>query len=263
MLSSITLKTVFEKRWSMLAWFAGLFLTTVVIMLLFPTLRDTFGKALNDVPESIKGILGDATTYQRINGFIDIQVLAQMVFMTIVCGIILFTGVIAGDENEGTLQTLLANPVSRTKVYFEKLAGASLLLFIVNLSIFLGTLVGAAIVSESVDIVRLALACFMLYVVTLLFSVIGFSIGAVTGKRGLAGALAGTLAFVSYLITNLVSSVKMLKSVNRFSPYEYFNKPSVLDNGVEIIDLIILISISFVFIIIGYVFFTKRDLSHK
>ncbi len=263
MLSSITLKTVFEKRWSMFAWFAGLFLTTVVIMLLFPTLRDTLGKALNEVPESMKGILGNAQTYQRVNGFIDIQVLAQMVFMTIVYGIILFTGVIAGDENEGTLQTLLANPVSRTKVYFEKLAGASLLLLIVNSSIFFGTLVGALIVSESVDVVRLALACFMLYVATLVFSVIGFSIGAITGKRGLAGALAGTLAFVSYLITNLVSSVKILKPVNRFSPYEYFNKPSILDNGVEIKDLLILVSILLVFVIIGYVFFTKRDISHK
>lgn len=263
MLRSITLKTVFEKRWSMLAWFVGLFLTTVVIMLLFPTLRDTLGKALNEVPESMKGILGNAQTYQRVNGFIDIQVLAQMVFMTIVYGIILFTGVIAGDENDGTLQTLLANPVSRTRVYFEKLAGASLLLFIVNSSIFFGTWIGALIVSESVDLVKLATACFMLFVVTFVFSAIGFCIGSVTGKRGLAGALAGTLAFVSYLITNLVPSVKILRSVNRFSPYEYFNKPSILDNGVEFKDLLILVSISLFFVVLGYVVFTKRDLSHK
>lgn len=263
MLKTITLKTVFEKRWSAFAWFAGLFVTTVVIMLLFPTLRDTFGKALNDVPDSIKGILGDATTYQRINGFIDIQVLAQMVFMTIVYGIILFTGVIAGDENEGTLQTLLANPVSRTKVYFEKLAGASILLLIVNSSIFFGTLAGATIVSESVNVIMLALACFMLYIVTLVFSVIGFSVGAITGKRGLAGALAGTLAFISYLVTNLAPSVKALSSVNKFSPYEYFNKPSILDNGVQLNDLLILLSISVVFIVAGYTFFTKRDISHK
>jgi len=138
MLKSITLKTVFEKRWSMLFWYIGLFSTTVLIMLLFPTLRDTFGQALNDVPDSIKGILGDAQTYQRINGFIDIQILAQMVFMTIVYGIILFTGTVAGDESEGTLQTLLAHPVSRKRVYFEKLLGVSILLFIVNSSVFFG-----------------------------------------------------------------------------------------------------------------------------
>lgn len=263
MLKSITLKTVFEKRWSLLAWYVGLFATTVLIMLLFPTLRDTFGKALSNVPDSIKPILGDAQTYQRINGFIDIQVLAQMVFMTIVYGVILFSGVLAGDENEGTLQTLLAHPVSRSRVYIEKFLGASLLLAIVNSSVYIGTWIGAVAVGQHVDLFRLALACGMLYLVTLSFSVIGFSLGAITGKRGLAGAVAGSLAFVSYLVTNLAPSVKQLKSINTFSPYEYFNKPSILDYGVAGKDFIILLTITVVFVAIGHLVFTKRDIAHQ
>lgn len=263
MFSSITLKTVFEKRWSLLIWYIGLFATTVLIMLLFPTLRDTFGKALNDVPESIRGILGDASTYQRIEGFIDIQVMAQMVFMTIIYGIILLTGVLAGDENEGTLQTLLAHPVSRSRVYLEKFFGATLLVFIANSSIFTGTLVGAAIVGESVNTLRLLLATLMLFLVTMAFSAIGFAIGAITGKRGVAGAAAGALAFVSYLVTNLAPSVDALKTINKFSPYEYFNKPSILDSGVQLGDVAILLGITLVCVVAGYVVFIKRDIPQK
>lgn len=263
MLNSITLKTVFEKRWSALAWFVALFATTVLIMLIFPTLRDTFGQALNDVPESIKGILGDAQTYQRINGFIDIQVMAQMVFMTIVYGIILFTGVLAGDEGQGTLQTLIAHPVSRTRVYLEKLAGASILLFLVNSSVYLGVWLGAVIVGESVDLWRLFLACGSLYLVTLAFSVIGFALGAFNGKRGFAGAIAGAFAFASYIITNLAPTVSALETVNKFSPYEYFNRPSILDNPVQWGDQLILLGICAVFIAFGYIFFVKRDIAQK
>lgn len=263
MLKSITLKTVFEKRWGLLAWYIGLFATTVLIMLLFPTLRDTFGKALNDVPDSIKGILGDANTYQRINGFIDIQVMAQMVFMTIIYGVILFTGVIAGDETEGTLQTLMAHPVSRTRVYFEKLAGVSILLAIANASVYIGTWIGALLVGESVNLWRLALACGSLYLITFTFSVIGFSLGAVTGKRGFAGAIAGAVAFASYIITNLAPTVSALQTINKFSPYEYFNKPSILDNGIQYGDQFILLGICAVFIALGYWVFTKRDIAHK
>lgn len=263
MLSSITLKTVFEKRWSALAWFVALFATTVLIMLIFPTLRDTFGQALKDVPDSIKGILGDAETYQRINGFIDIQVMAQMVFMTIVYGIILFTGVLAGDEGQGTLQTLLAHPVSRTRVFLEKLAGASILLFIVNSSVFLGTWIGALIVGESVNLWRLFLACSSLYLVTLVFSVIGFALGAINGKRGFAGAIAGALAFASYIITNLAPTVSALETVNKFSPYEYFNRPSILDNAVQWGDQFILLAICVFFIGISYIVFKRRDISHR
>ena len=263
MLRSITLKTVFEKRWSLLAWYVGLFATTVLIMLIFPTFRDTLGKALSNVPDSIKPILGDAQTYQHINGFIDVQVLAQMVFMTIVYGVILFSGVIAGDENEGTLQTLLSHPVSRTQVYFEKFLGASILLAVVNSSVYIGTWAGAVIVGQHLNLFRLALACGMLYLVTLAFSAIGFSLGAITGKRGMAGAAAGSLAFASYIVTNLAPSVKQLKTINKFSPYRYFNKPSIMDYGVRGMDFAILLGITIAFVGLGYILFNKRDIAHR
>ncbi len=263
MFRSIWLKTVYEKRWGLLAWSLGIFAMTFFVMLLFPTLRDTFGQALNDVPESIKGILGDAQTYQRINGFIDIQVLFQMVFMTVIYGVILFTGVLAGDENDGTLQTLLAHPVSRRKVYFEKLSGATVLLGLVSLAVFVGVWFGSLAVGESVNLFRLLLAILMMFLVSFVFSIIGFALGAITGKRGLSGAIAGALAFVSYLITNLAPTVKSLKGVNRFSPYEYFNKPSILDNGIQFSDLAVLLLISVVCIVAGYVVFTRRDIAQK
>lgn len=263
MFSSITLKTVFEKRWSLAIWYVGLFATTLLIMTLFPTLRDTFGKALNDVPESIRGILGDASTYQRIQGFIDIQVMAQMVFMTIIYGIILLTGVLAGDENEGTLQTLLAHPVSRSRVYIEKYIGAALLVLIATSSVFTGALLGATLVGESLDIIRLAQATGMLFLVTMAFSSIGFAIGAITGKRGIAGAVAGSIAFASYLVTNLTPSVDALKTINKFSPYEYFNKPSILDFGVQLGDVVILLAISLVCVAVGYGIFVRRDIPQR
>lgn len=263
MRKTIWLKTIYEKRWGLIAWYASLFVMTIFIMLLFPTLRDTFGQALKDVPDSIKGILGDAETYQRINGFIDIQVLFQMVFMTVIYGVILFTGVLAGDENEGTLQTLLTQPVSRKKVYIQKFFGATLLLALVCSSVYTGVLAGSFILGESVNWWRLLLAVKMLFLVSLVFSVIGYAIGAITGRRGLAGAIAGALAFVSYLITNLTPSVKSLATVNRFSPYEYFNKPSILDNGLQVGDVLILLMIVITAVIIGGVFFVRRNIPQK
>lgn len=263
MFKSIWLKTIYKKRWGLLAWSLGVFAMTFFVMLLFPTLRDAFGQALNDVPDSIKGILGDAQTYQRIQGFIDIQVLFQMVFMTVIYGVILFTGVLAGDENDGTLQSLLAHPVSRRKVYFEKLLGATVLLGLVSFAVFVGVWFGALAVGESVDLFRLAIAIKMMFLVSLVFSIIGYALGAITGKRGLSGAIAGALAFVSYLITNLTPSVKSLETVNKFSPYEYFNKPSILDNGIQLGDWAILLSISLFFIALGYIFFIRRDIHQR
>lgn len=263
MLNSIWKKTLYEKRWNLLAWQVGIFAMTVFIMALFPTLKEAFGQSLANVPDSLKSVLGDATTYQRINGFIDIQVMFQMVFMTVIYGVILFTGVLAGDEQEGTLQTLLANPVSRKKIYFEKLLGVSILLGLVGAAVFFGVWLGSLMVGEAVDVFRLILAVKALFLVSLVFSVMGYALGAATGRRGLAGAAAGAVAFFSYLITNLAPSVKSLEALNKFSPYEYFNKPSILDNGVQAGDWVVLIISSLAFIVIGYFFFVRRDIPPK
>jgi ABC-2 type transport system permease protein len=103
----------------------------------------------------------------------------------------------------------------------------------------------------------------MLFFVSLVFSAMGFSLGAMTGRRGLAGAFAGALAFVSYLITNLTPSVDSLKAANRFSPYEYFNKPSILDNGVQMGDVVILVGISVLILAVGFVRFLHRDIAQR
>lgn len=130
-------------------------------------------------------------------------------------------------------------------------------------SVYTGVLAGSFIVGESVNWWRLLLAVKMLFLVSLVFSVIGYAIGAITGRRGLAGAIAGALAFVSYLITNLTPSVKSLATVNRFSPYEYFNKPSILDNGLQVGDVLILLMIVITAVIIGGVFFVRRNIPQK
>lgn len=263
MLSSIWKKTIYEKRWNLLAWQVGIFAMTLFIMALFPTLKEAFGQSLANVPDSLKSVLGDASTYQRINGFIDIQVMFQMVFMTVIYGVILFTGVLAGDEGEGTLQTLLAHPVSRKRIYFEKLLGSTILLGLVSAAVFFGVWLGALMVGESVDVLRLALAVKGLFLVSFVFSVMGFALGAITGRRGLAGAVAGAVAFFSYLVTNLAPSVKSLETLNKFSPYEYFNKPSILDTGVQVGDWLILAITTAVFIVLGFVLFVRRDIPPK
>lgn len=263
MFKNIFLKTLYEKRWMQLAWGIGLFMLVVLTVAFFPTFQETFGQSLKDVPEGIKAFLGDAEAYQTIEGFIDLQVLSQMIFMTIIMGVILATGLIAGEENDGTLQTLLSYPVSRRTVYLQKLLACLAIIGVICLAIMLGIVVGALTVGESMAIGSVLLAIIMLWLVTLVFSLLGFSLGAITGRRGLSGAVAGALAFVMFMITSLAPSVPLLKTLNYLSPFYYHNNPSVLRVGLDWSDLAVLVSVNVVLVIIGYTVFMRRDVYQK
>lgn len=246
----------------MLAWALGLLLLTVFTMTFYPTFKE-IGQSFKDVPESLKGFLGDASSYTSIAGFADLQVISQYVFMTLILGVILFTSLLAGEENSGTLQSLLTQPIKRGSIYIQKLLGGMVVVAVVCLAVAIGAFFGALIVGEKLSIVNLLEAALAMFLVTLAFSALAYSLGAATGKRGLAGGLAGVLAFVSLLITSLAESVSSLKTIDKFLPFHYFNKPGILQYGIEWADAFILVTISIAVLAVGYILFIRRDIYQR
>lgn len=262
MLQNVFLKTLFDKRWSTLIWTVVIALFCLFVIILFPTFKESFGEALKDTPESLQSLLGNASDYQNINGYLDIQVVNQMVFLTLIMSIIMGTALLSGEETSGSLQSLLAQPISRSRVYGSKLAAMSLLLLIACLGVFAGTYLGALFIGEAGNIEsgRLLLATLMTWLITLFFGVLAFAIGAVTGKKGIAGILAGFLAFATFMITTLAGTAEILKTINYLSPFKYFNTPSIMKTGIDTNNILILVAGIIAMAVIGWFVFRKRDI---
>ncbi len=260
MFHTIFTKTLYEKRWFTLGWSVAIFLMVIFIMILFPTFKESFGTALKDVPESMQAFLGSAEDYQTITRYVDLQVVAQMVIMTIILAIILFTSLLAGDESTGTLQSLLYQPVPRWRVYIEKLYAGAVITAVASLALSLGVAIGALLIHEPIDMMRLIQTTIAIWLITMVFGAFTYCVGAATGKRGLTGATAGITTFVLYLITSLAATADSLNKLNYVSPFRYFNSPSVLENGLSVGHTLVLTTLVLLFAAIGYVLFMRRDI---
>ncbi len=263
MLRTIFLKTLFEKKWMTLWWLVSAVGLTIFIVIFFPGLKESFGKAIEQVPDSMKALVGNAEDYRTLAGYLTVQVFQQMIFLPVTLGVILCTGLLGGDENEGTLQTLLTFPVSRAKVYFDKLAASAAIVGIVTFGFFLGSWLGALIIGEPVDLWRLLQATFTAWLVSMMISLIGYALAAITGKRALAGSIAGAYAFAMYIVSTLVVTVHSLRFVDYFSPFHYFIHPSPLKAAFDFGDMAVLLGASLVFIALGYIVFQRRDVYQR
>jgi len=263
MFKTIFLKTLFEKRWMTLWWTLSSVALTVFIVLFFPALKDSFGEAVKQIPESMRSLIGSAEDYQQLGGYLTIQVFQQMIFLPIILGVILATGLLAGDENEGTLQTLLTQPVSRSRVYLHKLAASATIVGLVTFGFFFGSWLGALIIGEPINLWRLGQATLMAWVVSMAISVLGFAVAAITGRRALAGSVAGAYAFAMYVVSSLVESVKALRPLDYLSPFHYFNHPSPLKAAFDYGDMLVLLAAGAIFIILGYIIFIRRDIYQR
>ncbi len=263
MLNSTIGKTIFTKRWMLLGWFAGMAALVAFTMAFYPSLSKSFSETINNVPDSLKAFIGNSENYTTVSGYADLQVFFQFSYIVLIAGVILFTGELAGEENDGTLQTLLAQPISRGKIYIHKLIGSMVVLFGICFSLAFGILITLPLIHGSMSISRLILSVLDEFLIVLLFSSIGYTLGAATGKRAISGAITGALAFTSLLITSLAESVKSLKPIDKFSPFHYFDKPGILLHGPRWSDMILLTVNSLVILVIGFFLFKKRDIYQR
>lgn len=264
MLRSIFSKSLYERRFSIFIWFAIILFFSFLVVVLFPVFRDSFGASLKDVPESMKNLIGSAADYQTLTGYIDIQVINQMVFMTIIYAVILASGLLGGDESKGTLHTLLALPVRRSQVYLQKAGALLVILACITIpAIVLGCYIGSLFVHESIPMLRLLEASFGAWLVTAFFGILTYSVSSITGSRGIAGGLIGLFAFATYMITSLAATVEGLKTVNYLSPFHYFNSPSIMKHGLDSGNTLFFVATMLLLLVVGLGIFIRRDIYQR
>lgn len=265
MLSSIYLKTIYQKRWSMLGWGIGILAMVVFVMVFFPTISKSgmFDQTTAQIPDSLKSLVGDLNKYKEVGYYIQQQVFIQMPFLTIVFAAILCSSLIAGEEGSGTLQTLLTQPVSRSRVYVHKLLAGLTLIGVASLLVFMGIIIGLGLVNESVSGVRLLEACFNLFVISSFVGVLTYMVGAITGRRGLSGAIAGLVAFASYIVSTIAVGVTSLQGIDKLSPFHYYITTNVIDSGLNIKHIAVLVVLSAAAVVMGWFVFIRRDIIER
>lgn len=262
MLKNIYLKTLFEKRWVTFWWFAISFLLILAIVALFPLFKDSFGDLAN-VPDELKSLVGDAYAYSTIPGWLNFQVFDQMVFIGIILGIIIGGGILAGEENEGTLQSLMSLPIKRSTVYWQKFAAIASIVGAVTLCLLIGSWLGVALIGESVSVWKLVLCTLMAFLISVFFTALTYALGAITGKRSLAGTVVGLFAFASFMISSLAPGIEALKYIDHFSPFHYYNEPSPLIGSFQAVDALVVITATIALLVLGAKIFARRDIYQR
>ncbi|MCB2224357.1 MAG: ABC transporter permease [Actinobacteria bacterium] len=167
---------------------------------------------------------------------------------------------IAGEERDGTIGLLLANPVSRVRVLLSKLgslvtvvAGGVLVLW--GAAYLVPVLVGTD--TGGMDIAALMVH---LVVVSVFFGAMAMAIGAWTGNRGLAsGATAGVMV-VSFIVTGLLPLVSGWESVPKAFPWYYYDAAEPLINGIGWFHLSVLLAGIVVLLALAVIGVRRRDL---
>ena len=167
---------------------------------------------------------------------------------------------LAGEQADGTLDFLLANPITRRRVVLEKLIG--LCVVVVPLAAVAGATVVALglFIDLRVGIDRIAIACLGATLVAVFIGTLAMLAGAATGSHTVAIGLPTAVFAASYLIVGLAGLVSWLEPLRVVSPLYHANGTQPLLHGLPVANYLILFGLCVAAFVATSEIFNRRDL---
>jgi ABC-2 type transport system permease protein len=173
------------------------------------------------------------------------------------------TSAVAGERQRGTLEVLLARPLSRRQVYVTLLVAVLVFIGLVLAAAAIGTVIGSAVVGvvDQLPIERLP----MLWLNGMLLwgSIAAIGLAASVSFDRLTPALGITMAVVvvSYFLDILGSLWPDAAGLQPYSVFHYLTARDILGGTVALGGLVLLALVGGVAIALALVIFPRRDLA--
>ena len=239
MLRSVFLKTLRDSRRAFVWWSLGLVGMTALMIAVYPTVRDNpaLNKLVEEYPEVLQGFIsfGGDLDYTSGPGYLGSELFSFMIpLLLLVAAVGAGARAVAGEEEAGTLDLMLANPISRMRFVLEKLSALIVELVLLSLVLWTSLLVGVEAVDMKVSAMHLAAATTSAALLAVAFGSIAVLVGAATGRRSLAIGVPAAGAVAAYLVSSLAALVDFLDTVKLASPFYHYAASDPLRHGLDL-----------------------------
>jgi ABC-2 type transport system permease protein len=246
---------------AIVGWGIGLALFGAMYTSIFPEVADEMA-ALADL--SIYQAMG--IELGSFEGYIGSTVVLFIPIILGVYAIITSTQTLAGEEDGGTLELVLAMPMHRWQIVSTKAIGVGVACFFALVIAGIGNALVLNVIKASteVDITPLQLFVAVLngWPITLAFLMMGLFLGAYLPSRRIAALVLTVVFIASYFGENMAGLVESLDPIKPLSLFTYFDSSeTVFSEGVQASDVLILLGVAAVFFALALLSFQRRNVT--
>ena len=261
MLKNVLTKTLRDKRKAFLWWGLGVTFMVIWYTMMFTAIEGDIS-GINQMMESdfVKALLGGTYDLSTPEGWLGAELLPLLgPLIFIVFTVSFSTSSLTGEEETGSLDLLLSNPITRNSVYIQKFLAMILGMITLGVIFWLGTVIGTSAANMALSFLSLAEVTTSLILLGIIFGTFALALGGLTGKRGISTGVASAVGIVSYLLNSMAEIVGGLEKFRPVSIFHYYGGGEVLRNGLEIGNVAIMLAGIVVLLAIGMYGFQRRD----
>jgi ABC-2 type transport system permease protein len=241
--ATIFLHGLARFRGQVLGWGLALFLMGIIAVVRYDLVQENqvlIRQLLAGSAGDFIRMFGDIDRLTTPGGFFS---LAFFTYMPLVLGVFVVlagSGLVVADEEAGTLDLVLAHPISRRALFLGRLLALALATLAILVLSWLGFLV--AMTWSTLDAGRWALArpYVSLAAVLAFFGALSVLLSVTLPSRRSAAMTSGMVLLLSFFLTTLARLDKGLERVARFSPLAYYQSGEAIEglNGSWLVGLL-------------------------
>jgi ABC-2 type transport system permease protein len=257
--------TLWQRRFGVLGWSIGIFAFIFINMIVYPSFKDQAAeleKSFESLPDAAVQLFGGSTDFFSPIGFLNSQIFFLMLpLLLAIYAIGLGSGLLAREEQDKTIESLLARPVSRGKLLLAKALAGSVMLLAVTIVALLTTVVTAQLVDLDVAASKIALATLVCFMLSLSIGAIAYMLTATGRARGAALGIATLVALGGYLVDSLAGTVDWLKIPAKIFPFHFYKSEAILSGTYDWVNVLFYVGTIVVGGVLAWVSFRRRDLA--
>lgn len=254
--------TLTRFRGQIIGWGIALSLLGLLTISLYDTIaaqQEQFEQLLKNYPPEFTAFFGDMSKIATPAGYLSIEFFSLAPIILGVFAVLAGSGLLASDEENGTLDLLLAHPISRTALFAGRLLAFVATMVITLALVWLGIVLSASQTSLGIGPAALALPFVSLLAVLLLFGTLALLLSMLLPSRRLAAMTAGVALLSSYFLTALSRLDKSLETAATFSPLGYYQSGDAI-LGLNMAWIGGLLAVAAIFAALAWRRFERRDI---
>jgi ABC-2 type transport system permease protein len=261
--TEVLFESLRERARSVLWWTLGLVLLIAVTIAFYPSVRNdpALSDYAKDLPESLRALFaGGELDLASPTGYLNSQIFAltaPLVLLIFAIGV--GSGAVAGEEERGTLDLLLAHPVRRRDYVVQRSLALGVLVTAMGAVLLAAVAIGSRLVDLEIAFGRLVAASASVALLAFFFGSLALAVGAIRPGRAQAIAISAGAAVVAWLLDGLGQAVDPLSSWRPLSAYYQALGQNPLREGTPWSGWAILALATVIAVVLGSVGLERRD----